>query len=258
MPMQSEDLFASAGAPGAMSDSDRTSGTALPGAHNPLETLVVANPKFKLQYAVEDAGPNGPATVELWMTQDGGRTWIRRGGDADRVSPIEVDLGGEGTFGLSLVARSASGLGDQPPAPGEPPQSWVEVDSTPPVVQIQPAQVGTGLNAGKVAISWKASDLHLPPRSVTISWRSDQPGAQWQTVADGQENTGTFIWNVPQAIAERFHLKVEAVDSVGHKGSAETTESGSISVDRSRPRSRIIGLDASGHSGIGNDARPLR
>ncbi len=95
-------------------------------------TLLVANPRFKLQYAIDDAGPSGPATVELWITQDGGRTWIRRGDDPDRVSPIEVDLGGEGTYGLCLVARSASGLGDQPPAPGDPPQSWVEVDSTPP------------------------------------------------------------------------------------------------------------------------------
>ena len=77
--------------------------------------MLVPGPRFKLQYAVEEAGPDGPATVELWMTQDGGRTWIRRGEDPDRVSPIEVDVGGEGTFGISLVARSASGLGDQPP-----------------------------------------------------------------------------------------------------------------------------------------------
>ena len=46
-----------------------------------------------------------------------------------------------------------------------------------PVVQIQTPQIGTGVNAGKVAIAWKASDLHLPPRSVTLSWRPDQPGA---------------------------------------------------------------------------------
>ena len=194
--------------------------------------------------------PSGPATVELWITQDGGRTWIRRGGDDDRVSPIEVDLGGEGTYGLCLVARSASGLGDQPPAPGDPPQSWVEVDSTAPVVQIQPPQIGTGVNAGKVAIAWRASDLHLPPRSVTLSWRPDQPGAQWQTIADGLDNAGQFIWNVPPAVSERFHLKVEATDSVGHHGSADTTESGPITVDRSRPRSRIIGLDPNAHSGI--------
>jgi hypothetical protein len=251
---QSEDLFASATAP-----AERATTTGQPGARNPGETLLVASPKFKLKYDVEDAGPSGPATVELWMTSDGGRTWIRRGADADRVSPIEVDLGGEGTFGLSLVARSASGLGDQPPAPGDAPQSWVEVDSTAPVVQItQPAQIGTGLNAGKVAISWKATDLHLPRDSVTLSWRPDQPGAPWQSIADGLANAGEFVWKVPASISERFHLKVEATDSVGHKASAETTESGPISVDRSRPKSRIIGLDANGNSGNGLDARPMR
>ena len=148
-PQQPDDLFAPARLRGFGAGSGSAAPAACgaiedraaqPGARSPGETLLVANPKFKLQYAVDDAGPSGPATVELWITQDGGRTWIRRGDDEDRVSPIEVDLGGEGTFGLCLVARSASGLGDQPPAPGDPPQTWVEVDSTAPVVQIQPPQ----------------------------------------------------------------------------------------------------------------------
>ena len=221
-------------------------------------TLLVANPKFKLQYAVEDAGPNGPATVELWITKDGGRTWIRRADDPDRVSPVEVDLGGEGTYGLYLVARSASGLGDQPPAPGDPPQSWIEVDATAPVVQLQPPQIGTGVNSGKVAIAWRASDLHIAPKAVSIAWRPDQPGAEWQTIADAQDNTGQYIWSVPATAPERFHLKVEATDSVGHRGSADTTEMGAVTVDRSRPRSRIIGLDPNARAGIGPSARPLR
>ena len=203
-------------------------------------------------------GPNGPATVELWITQDGGRTWIRRGDDQDRVSPIDVDLGGEGTFGLCLVARSASGLGDQPPAPGDPPQSWVEVDSTPPAVQLLTPQVGTGVNSGKVAIAWRASDLHLPPKSVSLLWRPDQPDAHWQTIADAQENAGQFVWTVPPTAPQRFHLKVDAIDTVGHRGSAETTDTGPVMVDRSRPRSRIIGLDPSVRSGTGPSARPLR
>jgi hypothetical protein len=221
-------------------------------------TLLVASPRFKLQYAIDDAGPNGPATVELWITQDGGRTWIRRGDDQDRVSPIDVDLGGEGTYGLCLVARSASGLGDQPPAPGDPPQSWVEVDSTPPSVQLLTPQVGTGVNSGKVAIAWRASDLHLPPKSVSLLWRADQPDATWQTIASGRENSGQFVWAVPPTAPQRFHLKVEATDTVGHRGAAETTDSGAVMVDRSRPRSRIIGLDPSVRSGTGPSARPLR
>lgn len=244
---------------------DQQPGAADPAAFTPAAprdggsgTLLVANPKFKLQYAIDDAGPDGPASVELWITHDGGRTWIRRGDDPDRVSPIDVDLGGEGTFGLCLVARSASGLGDQPPAPGDPPQSWVEVDSTPPAVQLQPPQVGTGINSGKVAIAWRASDLHLAPKPVTLSWRPDQPGAPWQTIAEGQESAGQYVWTVPPTVPQRFHLKVEAVDTVGHHGSAETTDMGPIMVDRSRPRSRIIGLDQNARSGIGPTARPMR
>jgi hypothetical protein len=221
-------------------------------------TLLVASPRFKLQYAVDDAGPNGPATVELWITQDGGRTWIRRSDDPDRSSPIDVDLGGEGTYGVSLVARSASGMGDQPPAPGEPPQTWVEVDSTPPSVQLYQPQVGTGNNSGKVAIAWRASDLHLAPKSVSLFWRPDQPGTEWQLLAEGQENVGSFVWSLPPTIPPRFHLRVEAVDTVGHRGGCETTSSGPVMVDLSKPRSRIIGLDSNARAGIGPSARPLR
>jgi hypothetical protein len=219
---------------------------------------LVESPRFKLQYAVDDAGPNGPAMVELWITQDGGRTWIRRGEDPDRTSPIDVDLGGEGTYGICLVARSAAGLGDQPPAPGDPPQTWVEVDASPPVVQLDPIQVGTGANSGKIAITWRATDLHLAPRSVSLLWRPDQPGATWQPLVAGQENAGRYIWTVPPSVPPRFHVRVEAVDTVGHRGYGESTESGPIMVDRSRPRSRIIGLDPNARSGLGPSAWPMR
>ena len=216
-----------------------------PGGSNPggSRTMLVSSPRFKVQYAVEDAGPNGPAVVELWLTRDAGRTWIRVGEDPDKTSPFEVDLGGEGTFGISLVARSASGLGDQPPAPGDPPQTWVEVDSTPPAVQLYPPQIGTGPHAGKVAITWRASDLHLAPRAVSLFWRPDQPGSTWQPIVEGQENMGQYVWTVPPSFPAKFHIRVEAVDSVGQRGGAETTDAAPVIVDRSRPRSRIIGLD---------------
>ncbi len=221
-------------------------------------SLLVGSPRFKLAYAIEDAGPSGPAVVELWITQDGGRTWIRRGEDPDRVTPVDVDLGGEGTFGVSLVARSASGLGDQPPAPGDPPQTWVEVDSTQPSVQLEPVQIGTGTNSGKVAISWRASDLHLAPKAVTLLWRDDKPGSAWQPFAESQENAGQFIWTVPASVPPRFHVRVEAVDTIGHRGGAETTDLGPILMDRSRPRSRIIGLDPNARAGTGTDSWPVR
>ena len=51
------------------------------------------------------------------------------------------------------------------------------------------------------------------------------------------------------AVPPRFHLKVEAVDEAGNRGAAETSESGAVIVDRTRPRSRILGLDPSALAG---------
>jgi hypothetical protein len=36
------------------------------------QTQLVPSPRFPLQYEVDDAGPSGPASVELWVTADGG------------------------------------------------------------------------------------------------------------------------------------------------------------------------------------------
>ena len=195
----------------------------------------------------------------MWITQDGGRTWIRRGEDADRMSPFDVDLGGEGTFGLCLVARSASGLGDQPPAPGDPPQSW-----------------GRGRFHGARRATLSAPDRHRPERGqggdrlarpaiCTCAQRrfaalaARRPGrAAWQPIMDGQENAGQYVWTVPPSFPAKFHLRVEAVDSLGHHGTAETSDATPVIVDRSRPRSRIIGLDPNALAGDGPAARPLR
>lgn len=221
------------------------------------QTLLVGSPRFPLQYAVDDAGPAGAAVVELWATHDGGRSWNRLGQDPDRVTPFPVDLGGEGTFGLYLVARAVTGLGDPPPAPGDPPQSWVEVDMTPPAVQLDPPKVGAGASAGKVAISWRAADPHLAARPVVLSYRPDRPDAIWQQITPPLENTGQYVWTLPAGVPPRFHLRIDAFDSLGNRGSAETTDTGPVIVDRTRPRSRIIGLDPSARA-AGPSAHPLR
>ncbi len=224
-----------------------------------VPTLLVSKPQFPLKYEVEDAGPRGPAAVELWVTQNGGQTWSPKGEDSDRVSPFAVDLGGEGTYGLRLVARSESGLGDPPPGPGDPPDIRVEVDSTPPTVQILPPQVGKGQNLGRVNVLWRASDLHMGQKAVVISWRSDQAAAQWQPITPSPiENTGSFTWNVPPNVPPRFHLRVDVIDTAGNRGWAETTEGPPVIVDRTRPRSRIIGLDPSARTGSGPSLRAVR
>ncbi|WZO98911.1 hypothetical protein EP7_000502 [Isosphaeraceae bacterium EP7] len=242
--------------PVAASPTPAPAPTQAPVAAGNGKTMLVASPRFSLEYAVDDAGPNGPETVELWITNDGGRNWSRRPEDPDRASPYPVDLGGEGTFGLCLVARSANGLGDLPPAPGDPPQTWVEVDSTPPAVQLDPPAMGAGANVGKLTITWRASDLHLASRPVVLSYRPVGSNAPWQPISAPMENTQQFTWTLPANIPPRFHIRVDVIDTVGNLGSAETTDMGPVFIDRARPRSRIIGLDPSARGNT--SARPLR
>lgn len=206
-------------------------------------TLLVGGAKFPLRYEVTDAGPDGPALVELWTTRDGGRTWSRQAEDADRRSPYNVDLGGEGTFGLWLVVQSASGLGDPPPAPGERPQSWVEVDSTAPVVAIDRPRVGKGQNAGKVLVTWRAGDTHLAAKPISIFYREDRADAPWVLMADRIDNTGRYLWSAPASVPPKFHVKVEALDTLGNRGASDTQDLGAIVLDRARPRGKIIGLE---------------
>jgi hypothetical protein len=239
-------------APGESQASGAANG---PAQEGPAPPILVTSPRFGLQYLVEDPGPNGPAAVELWVTTDGGRTWFNRGEDPDRKSPFPVDLGGEGTFGLKLVARSSSNQGDQPPVPGEPPGTIVEVDSSGPVIKLDPPKVSNG----RVTINWHANDPHPAPRSIMISVRSDAPDARWQPITPAPiDNSGQFTWALPANCPPRIHFRVDIVDALGNRGFAETTDMGAVLVDRSRPRGRIIGLDPSMREGTGPSARAIK
>jgi hypothetical protein len=232
-------------------------GGAAPASPVGAKPQLIASPRFNLNYAVDDAGPGGPAIVELWITLDGGRTWSRRGEDPDRTSPFPVDLGGEGTFGLTLVAKSESNLGDQPPGPGDRPNFFVEVDSTPPSVKLEPVKVGRGADAGKIVITWHATDLHLGARPVAISVRGEA-STTWQPIGPAMENIGQYVWTVPANAPPKFFVRVDVVDQMGHRNSDETPASSPVIVDRTRPKSRIIGLDPSSRSAAGPLITPIR
>ena len=196
----------------------------------------IATPKFALQYEVDDAGPNGAQRVELFVTSDGGQTWTSKGEDPDRKSPFQVDLGGEGRYGLKLVASSAANQGDQPPVPGEIPETSVEVDTSGPAIAIDQPQV----RGNQLLITWQASDPHPAKQPVMISIKADGPGNNWSYITPTPvENTGQYSWLISAKCPPKIRVRIDIRDGLGNLSFAETSESSPVIVDLTKPRGRI-------------------
>jgi hypothetical protein len=208
----------------------------------PEDRQIVHDPEVSLDYEVEDEGPSGVSVIELWVTTDQGHTWKRVGEDADRRSPFTVNLGGDGIYGLTMVAKSGAGLGDRPPAPGDEPQTWVEVDTTAPQVRLLGSELGAGVQSGTVTITWQASDANLGNRCVSL-YVADSATGEWKAIASGVDNVGRYVWKPTGPLPSRFRVAVEVSDLAGNSKSAESAE---ITIDVSRPRPRISRVNAGG------------
>ena len=83
----------------------------------------------------------------------------------------------------------------------------------------------------------------MPPKPISIFYREDKPEAPWVLVADRIDNTGRYLWPAPASVPPKFHVKVEAVDTLGNRGVSDTQDLGAVILDRARPRGKIIGLE---------------
>ena len=203
---------------------------------------VVDTPRFKLNYAVDQVGPSGVGAVELWVTEDGGQSWQRYGEDADRRSPFSVDLGREGTFGLTFVVRNGAGVGGQPPKPGDTPLQWVEVDLTPPDVELYPPQAASDEGSPNVVtVAWSATDKNLAAKPVTLYYNEAPTRSPWQKIDGPLENTGRYVWTVPADVPYRFYVRIEVRDSAGNMETVQTDAP--VVLDQSRPIVHIIGVE---------------
>src|SRR5207237_4392207 len=126
-------------------------------------------------YKIEDEGPSGIQAVELWYTRDG-RTWEKYSENTEPKPPYLFQVHEEGLYGFSLIVRSGVGLADRPPRSGDPPQVWVEVDLTPPVVHWVKHAVGRGSDSGWLTITWQATDKNLGREPITLSYAKDAQG----------------------------------------------------------------------------------
>jgi hypothetical protein len=223
-------------------DFDSIDGTKRPGSApaKPANRQIVNDTEISLDYQIDDEGPSGVSVIELWVTTDMGRTWRRVGEDPDRQSPFVVNFSAEGLYGLSMVAKSGVGLGDRPPASGDQPQVWIDVDKTPPTIQLNTPEVGKGPQAGSVIITWQADDSNLGERCVSLFY-AEGTSNDWKTITTGIDNSGRYIWKMGSQMPFKFRVAVEISDLAGNREMAESTE---VTIDMSKPKPRISGVNS--------------
>jgi hypothetical protein len=195
--------------PGTVESENGFSSTSLPPGFQSEDPSVPAPPRraaaprvvnqrqFQIGYRIEEVGPSGISSVEMFITQDNGATWYRYGEDPDKRSPFVVNVPREGVYGFTLIVRSGVGLAVDPPQPGERPSIVVNVDETAPRVQLLPPEQGRGTALNKLLIRWVAQDENLAERPIMLSYGTN-PNGPWQPFTAGLENTGTYVWTLPR------------------------------------------------------------
>ena len=213
--------------------------------HSPLTTQPLAgrhlvnSKRISLNYELKEVGPSRVSLVELWLTRDG-RNWQKYREDTNAQPPFIVEVNDEGLYGFTLVARSGVGLGERPPQVGDPPQVWVEVDLTKPAVRILNIDPPRTIDDRNLTITWSASDKNFDRKPITLSY-AEQADGPWTTIVKDFENTGRYVWAMPQDVPFRIYFKVEATDRAGNIGVAQT--SNPILVDLSKPKVSIINVE---------------
>jgi hypothetical protein len=199
-----------------------------------------------LKYQIDQLGPSGLGRVEVWMTRDDGQNWTRLCEDSKRQSPVEIDLPGEGSFGVSVVVANGNGQGGEPPVKGDVPDWKLEVDTTKPAVQVFTARAGTGPEAGTLGITWTANDKNLKPEPIDLLY-ANRPEGPWQTIARGLKNDGSYRWPLPKDSADDFYVRMEVTDLAGNSTVVQTPQP--IVVDRTRPKAKVVGVVAGAVTG---------
>ena len=212
----------------------------------PSDRKLINTTRAQVEYKIDKVGPSGLGRVEVFMTRDRGVSWEKLADCPNKRSPVDVELPGEGVYGLRMVVSNGNGIGGRPPRPGDRPQFFIEVDATSPQVQIMPYEMVPGANA--LDIRWSATDANLGPEPVSIYWRQ-RPDAPWQPMARNLKNDGAYRWSFPHDIGGQVYCKLEVVDLAGNMTRVETPTP--ILLDQTEPEATLLDI-----VGVGGNRQP--
>lgn len=208
---------------------------------------VLNTTRVGIDYNVGRVGPSGLSKVEVWATQDQGRTWQRVGEDSDQRSPAEVDLPGEGVYGIRLVGVNGNGFGGKAPNAGDTPSSTIEVDMTNPTIHA--LDIDSVSKNGVLDIRYRVSDKNLTAEPINLFYAAQRTGP-WMPIAFKAKNEGTYRWTLPRDVPSQLFFRIEACDVAGNIARTETPNP--ILLDMTEPDLNVIGISGRPQRVAGN------
>ncbi len=252
-------------APGPAPAPSAPSATAAPAPPaNPAKILNAT--QFDLNFQVGEVGPSGLSRIDLYVTRDDGRTWVRWSQHPPSPSEqqsLRAVLDGsfnqrnpqpEGDYGFRLVPVSGAGLSEGAPTPGTAPDLKVRIDTTPPVIQGY-APEPDATQATAMILRYSVTDVNKSDTPITIEW-SEQPAGPWTLIPNNgppptsapaaggaTTDSGSLVWQLPPNFpVHRVYLRYSAVDAAGNRTVVASRQP--FLVDPHKPKARIQGLSA--------------
>lgn len=232
---------------------DGSEGPRLPGAVTEAQALLPAPPQVRddlkrqfvnstkvfLDYQIENAAQANVGKVEVWITRDRAKSWQKISEQAQQKSPIEVQFPGEGIFGVTLIATNGR-TPSTPPAAGDTPDWWIEVDTTRPTVQLTKIQSATEAGKAVVTIAWTATDANLANSPVELSY-GPSPQGPWQPIAKDLPAQGEHRWTPAADAGAKTYFQITVRDVAGNIAATGTLDAITFA-EPSRPRAVIRGI----------------
>ncbi len=218
---------------------------ATPNATPPIDAQarIVNSLQFQLGYQVDDVGPSGVGSVDLYITENRGRKWYKYGADSDRKSPFDIEVPKDGIYGFAIRVRSGVGLAADPPQPGEQPSVVIVVDKTPPAAALLPVQYLRNSEGSRILLRWQVSDTNLPAKPVALYYALN-PQGPWEPLTGWIDNTGNYALATTPSMPPQFYLRLAARDAAGNVQHVQLDAP--VIADTSRPSARIVDVETRG------------
>lgn len=195
--------------------------TTLASATNPprvptWNTHIIPYKKFSIHYTVRDVDGIGPKTVEFYITEDMGKTWVRYAEDPDAKSPMTVAVAREGTYGFMTVGTDHVGNRERAPSPGTRPETIVIVDRTKPTARWLAPKKQSLLSKQGILLAWESSDRYPRKRPVSIEYTTDN-GKVWLPLQSNLPAKGRHTWRPPARIGNSLGFRLIVRDQAGNR-----------------------------------------